>query len=123
MVVFNKILPFKGFVAMNFFGIILFRIEYEIYATEHPKWFNKVKNHENIHTAQMKELLYVGFYLIYGIEYLVNLIKYRNADKAYRNIRFEIEAYRNEDNLNYLSERPKFAWRRYGKENDSTGRG
>ena len=32
---------------------------------------------------------------------------------AYRNISFEREAYANQRNLNYLKERPLYAWRHY----------
>lgn len=37
------------------------------------------------------------YYLWYGIEFLVLLIKYRNRDKAYRMIAFEQEAYTLQD--------------------------
>lgn len=40
-------------------------------------------NHELIHTAQMKELLYIPFYLWYVFEWLVRLAIYRNAREAY----------------------------------------
>lgn len=50
----------------------------------------------NIVTWWMLLLLTIPFliyYLYYLIEYLILLIKYRNSDKAYRNIAFEKEAY------------------------------
>lgn len=101
-VIYNNIIPFKGFDAINLFGVVFARNEY--------KDLNKiVLNHEAIHTAQMKELLYIPFYILYGIEYLINLIKYRDGDKAYKNISFEREAYRNERQLDYLKERRHFS--------------
>lgn len=120
MIWYNYILPFPGFVAMNLCGLICFRKTYKGYGERHPEWFAKVINHENIHTLQIKELWYIGFYLLYAGEWIYNLFIYKNADKAYRNIRFEKEAYRNENNLNYLSERTKFAWKQYGKEDTNT---
>lgn len=67
-------------------------------------------NHEAIHTAQMKELLYVFFYVIYFLEWLYRLIFHTKT--AYMGISFEREAYDNEANLNYLDTRKHFAqWR------------
>ena len=65
-------------------------------------------NHERIHAAQQKELLYVLFFLWYGVEWLFNLIKYRNTLQAYYHIRFEQEAYRHQNDLNYLSHRRSY---------------
>lgn len=62
-------------------------------------------NHEKIHLRQQIELLWIFFFLIYFGEYLINLLKYKNADKAYREISFEKEAYTHEKNLCYLKER------------------
>jgi hypothetical protein len=70
-------------------------------------------NHEMIHIKQCNELLVIGQYLLYGWDFVVGLIKYRNVYKAYRRVRFEQEAYRNDHNLNYLDSRPRFAWRKY----------
>ena len=77
-IIYNNLIPFKGYKATNLFGIIFARkplTEIDI-------------NHEAIHTAQMKELFYIGFYIWYLIEYLILFIKYRNLNKAYKNIRF-----------------------------------
>lgn len=59
----------------------------------------------------MKELLYIPFYILYGLEYLKNLWKY-TPHKAYLNISFEREAYANENNFEYLKTRKHYAqWR------------
>ena len=98
MIIQNNIIPFKGFKAINLFGIIF---------TREP--LNEIDiNHESIHTKQMKELLYVFFYIWYFIEWLILLIKYKDYLKAYFNIRFEKEAYRNERDLNYLNNRKHY---------------
>lgn len=70
-------------------------------------------NHERIHTAQMRELLFIPFYIIYFFEWLFLLIKFRNWYSAYRAISMEREAYSNDSNLTYLSTRKPFSqWRK-----------
>ncbi|MDE6696437.1 MAG: hypothetical protein K2K25_06115 [Muribaculaceae bacterium] len=68
-----------------------------------------VVNHERIHTAQMKELLFIPFYIIYVFEWLIRLIQYRDAHKAYLNISFEREAYTHGHDLTYLKNRQRYA--------------
>lgn len=63
-------------------------------------------NHERIHLRQQVELLIVFFYLWYGVAFLWRWIPCRNRYQAYRNICFEREAYGNENNLQYLKNRP-----------------
>lgn len=65
-------------------------------------------NHEAIHTAQMKELLYIPFYLLYLMEWLWKLLKYRDGRKAYRDLSHEREAYDNQANPNYLTNRKPY---------------
>ena len=71
--------------------------------------------HEAIHLMQELELLIVPFYILYLINYLVNLIKYRDHEKAYLNIIFEREAYTGEVNTDYLKHRKLWAWLRFIK--------
>ncbi len=103
----NNIIPFKGYKAINIFGILFVRGDAVMASTD--------INHESIHTAQMKEMLYVFFYLWYVIEWLVRLVQYRNAHTAYRNIGFEREAYMNQGNMGYLQGRGRYAWWKYLK--------
>lgn len=100
-ILYNKFLPFPGFTAINLFGLIFARDEYKPLG-------KRTLNHEAIHTAQMKELLYVGFYLWYVIEWLVKLFIY--GKQAYRNISFEREAYAYEGYEGYLSIRKPYKW-------------
>lgn len=109
-IIYNNIIPFKGFLAINLFGFLFVR--------KGKKLTDIDINHEEIHSEQMKELLYVPFYLIYGLEWIVRLFqKGFNAHKAYRAISFEQEAYDNEYNPNYLKERKPYAWFKYWKKN------
>jgi hypothetical protein len=67
-------------------------------------------NHEAIHTKQMKELLYVPFYILYILEWLYRLTQKGNA---YKNVSFEKEAYDNENDMDYLNKREYFSWIKY----------
>ncbi len=101
----KRIVP-KGFRGITLFPFIFVR-------DENVKRNVFVINHEKIHIRQQAELLVVFFYLIYGVDYLIKLIKYKDKDKAYRNIIFEREAYENQYNLEYLKNRKWFAyWRK-----------
>ena len=63
---------------------------------------------EAIHTAQMKELLYLPFYLLYVLEWLYRLMQLQDSRKAYRAISHEREAYDNQGNPDYLTERKPY---------------
>ena len=67
-------------------------------------------NHELIHIYQQMELFILLFIIFYYLEYLYRLLQYKNADKAYRNISFEREAYANESNYDYLKTRKWFSF-------------
>lgn len=84
-----------------------------LWARDTPWIDRQIINHERIHTAQMRELLFIPFYIIYGLEWLLRLLQHRNWYAAYKAISFEREAYRHGPDLNYLPTRPHFAqWRR-----------
>jgi hypothetical protein len=70
-------------------------------------------NHEKIHYKQQVELFFVFMWLLYGISYIVQYLKYKNHDDAYRNVIFEKEAYDNEKNLTYLKIRKLYGWKKY----------
>lgn len=70
-------------------------------------------NHELIHFEQQKELLVIGFYVLYLYDYIKGMILYKDKAVAYYNIRFEQEAYQNQFNLGYVSERDKHSWKKY----------
>ncbi len=70
-------------------------------------------NHELIHHRQQIELFILPFYIFYLLDYLIKLVKYKNKHKAYMNICFEKEAYANDQNLNYLKNRPFWGFLKY----------
>lgn len=97
---------------MKIGGITLwpFIILREIYDAS-PPWRRKaarIINHESIHIKQQEEMLIIPFYIWYVTEWFIKLFFY--GKKAYYNISFEREAYDNDDNLSYLSNRKHYAW-------------
>ena len=70
-------------------------------------------NHEKIHLKQQLELLWVFFFILYTLEFMFHLIRYRNWNKAYHSISFEREAYQNENNLSYLKNRKTWSFINY----------
>ena len=70
-------------------------------------------NHELIHFEQQKELFVVGFYILYAYDFVKGMIKYKNKDLAYFLIRFEQEAYNHQNDLGYIVDRKKGAWKNY----------
>lgn len=104
----NNILPPHGFKAINLFGILFVRKNANIDEV--------TLNHEAIHTAQMKELLYVFFYILYLIDWLIGLVVYGfDTKRAYREICFEKEAYENQEDLGYMEKRNLFNFLKYIK--------
>ena len=105
-VVHNSWFPFGNYSTLNFFGILFTK-------SEHLS--PKTINHESIHSAQMKEMLWIGFYLWYGLEYLFIRFFHKTQNCSYHDVSLEEEAYANDDNLNYLQERKHYAWWKYVK--------
>ena len=101
-IIFTTIIPIRRIAAVNFFGIL--------FAPKGANLSARTVYHEAIHTAQMKEMLYVFFYLWYLIEWLIRLFGKGNA---YRNIAFEKEAYRHDHKRNYLNYRKPYSWLKY----------
>lgn len=99
-------LPFLPASGMAIFPFVLIK-----YAE--LKAHRQIINHELIHLRQQMELLIIPFYILYLLNYLVNLILYRKHDQAYRNIIFEREAYSNDANYSYLNNRKFASWIKY----------
>jgi len=73
----------------------------------------KTRRHETIHYQQQIELLFVGQWILYGVFWLIGLIRCRSGKKAYYENPFEREAYTHDKYPNYLSIRPWYNWRHY----------
>ena len=99
----SKYLPLKGWSAMNVCGLLVVR--------KGAKVTDTMLRHEEIHTLQMKETAYIGFYLWYAIEGLCKC--FAHGKKGYYRIGFEQEAYLNEHIRKYKNVRTPFEWLKY----------
>lgn len=97
-IIYNSIIPVKGFVAIMLFGFIFARIKYKPLP-------DSTIYHEQIHIAQAKEC---GGYLKYYLLYL-----YYWIGRGYKRIPFEQEAKEYMIYPNYLTVRKPFAWKSY----------
>lgn len=95
---YQNTIPFKRFVSMMMAPVLFIRKDRE------NEFTPELENHEYIHFEQQKELLFIWFYILYLILW---------PFYGYRNIPFKREAYKKQDNLNYLSERKRFSWLNY----------
>jgi hypothetical protein len=98
-IIHNRLIPFRKYDAINICGLLFCRKGVTI--------TTDLIQHERIHTAQMRELGYVFFYVLYLLEWLMKLPFKGNA---YRRISFEREAYAFERDYEYLERRRHYAW-------------
>lgn len=112
--VINKIIPFGVFKAMAVWPFIFLKSDCS----------SKTLNHEKIHCRQQIELLLIGFYILYFICWIKELIHcalvpdrgqsvYNNRSYFHRvehSIIFEREAYHKDKDLDYLSRRRFWNW-------------
>lgn len=99
--IYNNVIPFRGFKCVNLFGVLFVRRDCTMCEADYT--------HEAIHTAQMKEMLFVFFYLAYVAEWLYHLCRCGNAKVAYFHISFECEAYKKQNDTGYLERRRHYA--------------
>jgi hypothetical protein len=107
-IIFTKQRIFRYYTGFSFFVFI---------------WISKLENdqerlirHERIHFYQQIELLFVFHWLLYGLFYLVSRLKGKGHYIAYRYNPFELEAYKHDNEPDYLNRRSAFAWSRYLKD-------
>lgn len=77
------------------------------------KMDKQLLNHEMIHIKQQEELFVIGFYLLYGMWWLQGILKGMSSAAAYYAIPFEVEAYVHDENMKYLKNRKRWAWKKY----------
>lgn len=89
--------PFKGYSAMSWCGQCIVRNDYN-------KSINSTTlKHEQIHLQQgVREGSWIKFYLKYVWEWVKGNPIIAPASSAYRTIPYEVEAYANDDNPNYV---------------------
>lgn len=114
-IIYNSFIPFPGFAYMNLFGILFGRNECKMSLTK------RTLNHESIHSEQMKEMLYIFFYIWYLIEWIIKIpcswfykqpkCRQKITKVAYRSISFEQEAFYNQYDYEYLlGKRKRYNW-------------
>lgn len=115
-VVYNKIIPFGRCKCMAAWPLLF---------TKSKNLTEDDKRHEEIHGEQQKELLLVGFLVLYVLFFCFEFIaccfncvrgykkdSFNNGawKRAYRNNLFEREAYKHEKDADYLKNRKYYAW-------------
>ena len=106
LIVKNSWFPFGGYSTINICGILF---------TKKKEIDERTYVHESIHTKQMIEMLFIFFYLWYGIEYLILRFFHKSQNCTYHDVSFEEEAYEHENDISYLKIRKRYAWFHYLK--------
>ena len=109
--IYNSKIPKLLSLFIDITGITLY--PFIIYRNPQEEVVEDTHNHELIHIHQQRELWVVGFYVLYVYYWLKNRVKGENNLTAYANIPFEVEAYRNQHNMDYLFSREPQAWKKY----------
>lgn len=97
-----KILPVKF--SLNFCGIVI---------TGNTEISDIIANHEKIHTMQMRETLFVGYWILSAIFWIWNILCGYPISCAWKFTPFEQEAVSNDDYIIYCETRKLFAWIEY----------
>ena len=70
-------------------------------------------NHESIHIEQQREGFVLWFYALYVWYWGIGIAKGLTASEAYFEIPYEKEAYANDHDMDYISNREHKAWKKY----------
>lgn len=105
-IVYNNWFPFGSYTTINLFGILF---------TKQKNLQKRVILHESVHSAQMKEMLWLFFYSWYMIEYLLIRLFHKKQGCAYHDVSFEEEAYLGENDSDYLKNRKPYSWWKFVK--------
>jgi hypothetical protein len=104
IIIHTRHFPFGSYTTINLFGILF---------TKNKKLSKRTINHERIHTKQMKEMLFIFFYLWYGLEYIIIRLFHAKQNDAYHDVSLEEEAHNNDDNQDYIYLREHYTWLKY----------
>ena len=91
----TRCFPAKGFHAITLFPVVFYR---------DGRLTPREVRHETVHLWQQATLLVVPFYVLYLLFWVVGLLRYRDANRAYREIPFERSAY-------LLEQREELTWK------------
>ncbi len=106
MLIFSKIFLAPNFNAITIWPFIILKDKF-------LKNNKILLQHEKIHLRQQIEMLVLPFFVWYLLEFFIRLVITRNWMRAYFNISFEREAYKNEKNLTYLRGRKFWSFLNY----------
>lgn len=101
MTIHTKCFPARKFHAITLFPFIFFNGQ--------PLTEREIR-HETIHLWQQAVLLVAPFDVLYFLFWIVNLLRFRNLDRAYREIPFERSAYRLENQAKLTWKAKAFDW-------------
>ena len=76
---------------------------------------DRTLRHETIHYHQQLELLFVFHWILYLVFHVKGMLTEKNGAQAYRQNPFELEAYDNDDDIDYLASRGMYSWVSYLK--------
>lgn len=93
--------PAKGFHAITLFPVVFYR---------DGRLTPREVKHETVHLWQQALLLVLPFYVLYLLFWLVGLLRYRDANRAYREIPFERSAYLLEQSEGLTWKAMAFGW-------------
>ena len=85
IIIHTRRFPPRGYQAVTLFPFVFYR---------NKPFCVTDRRHETVHLWQQAALLVLPFYVLYLVFWLIGLVRYRDHDKAYRNIPFERSAYR-----------------------------
>jgi len=71
------------------------------------------RRHETIHFWQQLETLFLLQWVLYGLFYLIGRFTHGNWKTAYYRNPFEVEAYTNQDDKEYIKKRKFCSWVEY----------
>lgn len=108
--------PFKGYLFMMWCGKMIYRTDNTDKVNFHltTQKGKESINHETIHLYQAKDRkTWIKYYLKYAWEWLKGNPITHPSSSAYYTIPYEIEAYANQSNLDYLKTRTKDSVNKY----------
>ena len=93
--------------------IDIWAISFGVWVWCRGKMNEETRRHEAIHFWQQVELLFVFQWILYGLFWLIGRIRFKDGVLAYYQNPFEIEAYENDKDVDYLDNRGWYSWRKY----------
>ena len=110
--VYQNILPLGNkFVGITLYPYVFLKKRIKKYGEIEQKY---IRNHESIHFEQQKDYI-VKYNVFIGLLVFYSLYIFWWAKYGYRKIPFELEAYTNEYNFNYIDERKPLDHLKYKK--------